>query len=132
MEYPLECTNELRHAYCATIWKYQGSETDCVTTIINSRNGLSRELLYTAVTRAKKRCHLFIDSYKLNEALQRSIRMERCTRLTEYLKYAYENPPEFRSDVWYSTWHTETDNLNNEDLHDEHLEQPHKKKVKTE
>ena len=48
-------------AYCLTVHKAQGSGFDHVFVVIPKRQGLlSRELLYTAISRAKESVHLFI------------------------------------------------------------------------
>lgn len=56
-DYPLESLGELELAYATTIHKSQGSEYDTVIVPILTAHKilLSRNLLYTAVTRAKRR-----------------------------------------------------------------------------
>lgn len=49
--------NDLQHAYASTIHKSQGSEYDVVMIVLGRSGGrmMNRKLLYTAVTRAKKK-----------------------------------------------------------------------------
>ena len=56
MEYPYKLLEELEHAYAVTIHKSQGSEYPAVVIPLLSgpRMLMNRNLLYTAVTRAKK------------------------------------------------------------------------------
>ncbi|MDN5925020.1 MAG: ATP-binding domain-containing protein, partial [Xanthomonadales bacterium] len=63
-------------AFAMTIHKSQGSEFDEVAIVLPPEDArvLSRELLYTAVTRAKSRVVLFTDEAALTHALQRSSR----------------------------------------------------------
>jgi len=53
-------TNDLRHAFAATIHKAQGSEFPVVVipVLLQQRRMLRRNLLYTAITRAQKLCVL--------------------------------------------------------------------------
>jgi len=62
-------------AYCMSIHKSQGSEFDEVGVVIpEGAEGLSRELLYTAVTRAKRRVEIFGEERDLAAALDCSVR----------------------------------------------------------
>ena len=56
VEYPYKLLEELEHAYAVTIHKSQGSEYPAVVIPLLSgpRMLMNRNLLYTAVTRAKK------------------------------------------------------------------------------
>jgi exodeoxyribonuclease V alpha subunit len=55
-----------------TIHKSQGSEYDEVAIVLPAAESpiLSRELLYTALTRAKKSAHMFSSKISLEHALQ--------------------------------------------------------------
>lgn len=55
------------HAYVLTTHKMQGSEVDHVCYVINKHTswGQSRRNFYTAVTRARKHCTVFFDSYSM-------------------------------------------------------------------
>lgn len=62
---------ELAHA--CTIHKMQGSEMQCVLLIMNNfhANMLNKKLLYTAITRAKKKLYIIGDEDALIQAIQR-------------------------------------------------------------
>ena len=68
----------LRHWQCAnalTIHRAQGSEYDAVIVALpddQEHEMLSKELLYTAVTRAKKRLYIWSNQDVLNKAIKRS------------------------------------------------------------
>jgi exodeoxyribonuclease V alpha subunit len=66
-------------AYALTIHKAQGSEFDTILMPVMSSFGgmLSRNLLYTAVSRAKKRVILFGDRNALDAALRRPVQDRR-------------------------------------------------------
>ncbi len=84
---PLSQVAQWIPAYAMTIHKTQGSEYDEVAvTSEEEYMQLNRSLLYTAVTRAKKTCHLYIDKEKLSNALATDQR--RVTGLTYQLSDA--------------------------------------------
>jgi exodeoxyribonuclease V alpha subunit len=60
LTYP--CYNNLELAYALTVHKAQGSEFDRIILVLpaGSSGILSRELIYTSLTRAKENCHLLI------------------------------------------------------------------------
>lgn len=64
---------QLCHAYAFTCHKSQGGEYDTVVILVHSANSimLSREWLYTAITRAKKRVILIYNDRGLTQALSR-------------------------------------------------------------
>ncbi len=72
--------------FAMTIHKSQGSEFDEVVVVLSDEDNriLSRELLYTAVTRAKKSVRLFAERQVFDQALSRNI--ERCSGLADLLK----------------------------------------------
>lgn len=59
-------------AFCHTIHKSQGSEYDAVLILLDSVKGsrqrLNRELLYTAITRARKKCILYGNASEIADA----------------------------------------------------------------
>ena len=59
-EYDRDELSQIEHAYAVTVHKSQGSEFDCVILPLyyGASPFLSRNLLYTAVTRAKKRLYI--------------------------------------------------------------------------
>lgn len=79
-------SNSISHAYCLTIWKYQGSEIDHVVTCFHNWS-MCRELLYTSITRARKTSSLFITENQLVDCRETSCVQKRntklCQRLTE-------------------------------------------------
>ena len=77
-------------AYATSIHKSQGSEYDAVVIPILTSHFvmLTRNLLYTAVTRAKRLCVLVADPRALRIALAADRREERQTRLIERLRAA--------------------------------------------
>lgn len=62
-------------AYCLTVHKSQGSEYDTILLpIAKGMDGmLSRNLLYTAISRAKKRVILYGDPQALDVAVQKNL-----------------------------------------------------------
>ena len=79
-------------AYATSIHKSQGSEYPAVVIPLLTSHFvmLSRNLLYTAVTRAKQLCVLLADPKALRLALAENRRQERQTRLVERLRAATE------------------------------------------
>jgi exodeoxyribonuclease V alpha subunit len=81
----------LRLAYATSIHKSQGSEYPAVVIPLSTSHFpmLSRNLLYTAVTRAKRLCVLIADPRALRLALDEQRRERRSTGLTERLRRAF-------------------------------------------
>ena len=77
-------------AYCSTVHKFQGSECDCGILIISSSHTwmLTRNLLYTGMTRFKKRCILLADRQGLKRAIRNDSEQLRYTRFVERLHAA--------------------------------------------
>ncbi len=77
--------NQLRLAYATSIHKSQGSEYPAVVILFLASHFvmLSRNLLYTAVTRAKKLCVLVADPRALSIALGEVRKEQRKTRLSQ-------------------------------------------------
>lgn len=80
--------NFLRLSYACTVHKYQGMEIDVIIMpIIDAfAHQLQRNLLYTAVTRAKKRVYLIGSRSALMKAVNNNKEDERKTMLSERLK----------------------------------------------
>jgi exodeoxyribonuclease V alpha subunit len=78
----------LRLAYATSIHKSQGSEYPAVVLLLQTAHYpmLSRNLLYTAVTRAKRLCVLVADPRALRVALDEQRKERRSTGLTERLR----------------------------------------------
>jgi len=54
--------NTLEHAYAITTHKSQGSEFENVIFVLPKYSNISKELIYTAITRAKKKLYIITDS----------------------------------------------------------------------
>ncbi len=82
-------------AYATSIHKSQGSEYPAVVIPLLSAHFvmLSRNLVYTAVTRGKKLCVLVSDPRALKLALGEVRKEERVTRLAERLRFALSATP---------------------------------------
>jgi len=87
-DYPLESLDELELAYAMTIHKSQGSECDTVIIpmLAAHRILLSRNLLYTAVTRAKRRVLLVGQKKALYMAVGKTRKGKRNTLLAERMR----------------------------------------------
>jgi exodeoxyribonuclease V alpha subunit len=88
VEYDDPSLSSLTLAYATSIHKSQGSEYPAVVIPLLTAHFvmLSRNLLYTAVTRAKKLCVLAADPRAIRLALAETRREERMTRLAERLR----------------------------------------------
>ena len=86
-QYPFEMLSELELAYAATVHKSQGSEYDAV--IIPVYGGFDklyfRNLLYTAVTRAKKLLILVGSKNRIAYMVENNRKMLRYTGLKKFL-----------------------------------------------
>ena len=75
------------HAWASTIHKAQGSEADAVVVVLPDdyicRMMLTRNLLYTAVTRAKKICVLVAKDHYIVKAIKTSGTEKRYTDLRD-------------------------------------------------
>lgn len=86
-----EAMKMLRLAYACTVHKYQGLEVDTVIMPLVPQFGrqLQRNLLYTAITRAKKKVVLVGSQSALTRAVQNTKEDERNTLLVERLQYHF-------------------------------------------
>lgn len=91
-DYPLENLNELELSYAMTIHKAMGSEYDTVIMPLLPAHKvlLSRNLLYTAVTRAKHRVILVGNKRALYMAVHKSGKGKRNTLLAERMRLYYQ------------------------------------------
>jgi exodeoxyribonuclease V alpha subunit len=80
--------DELVFSYAMTIHKSQGSEYPAVIVIMHSQHYvmLQRNLLYTAITRARKLVLLVGLPYAVSRAIETDIVRERRTSLAERLR----------------------------------------------
>lgn len=81
-------TGQLTLSYCMSIHKSQGSEYKSVITILLKENGpmLQRNLIYTAITRAKKQCYLVCEDEAVIQAVKTEASSGRLTMLSERLR----------------------------------------------
>ncbi len=87
VEYEMSDLNELVHAYAISIHKSQGSEFSAVIIPIFMQHFmmLQRNLLYTAVTRAKKLCIIIGQSRAVAMGIKNKKNSERITFLQQFL-----------------------------------------------
>ena len=90
--YPFESLNELELSYAMTVHKSQGSEYDTVIIPLlpAHRILLSRNLVYTAITRAKRRVLLVGDKKALFMAVKKSGKGKRNTLLGARMRSYYQ------------------------------------------
>jgi exodeoxyribonuclease V alpha subunit len=87
VEFDRESAKTLRLAYALTVHKAQGSEWDWIVVVCHGEHHYmwSRQLLYTAVTRAKKGVVIIGDHEGLGAALTNDEPRQRTTTLVERL-----------------------------------------------
>jgi exodeoxyribonuclease V alpha subunit len=88
VEYDFADYDELQLAYAMSIHKSQGSEYPAVILTLNSSHYmmLQRNLLYTALTRARKLCVIVGEKRAIGRAVKNNRATKRFTRLAERLK----------------------------------------------
>jgi exodeoxyribonuclease V alpha subunit len=91
VDYPFAELSALGLAYCSSVHKAQGSECDVVVVAIDMSNAvlLSRKLLYTAITRAKKRVILVGQERAIHIAVSEARAHTRSTMLRDRLIEAF-------------------------------------------
>ena len=89
IDYGFDELDELAHAYAITIHRSQGSEYPAVVVPILTQHFvmLSRNLLYTAVTRGKRLVVLVADPRAISIALAETRKEHRRTQLAERLRH---------------------------------------------
>lgn len=97
--YTAEDADDIDYAWATTVHKSQGCEFPVVLFVMpNSHQSiLSRNLLYTAVTRAKQECHLVGDARALRSAIAKADTTRRYTGLA--LRLAAPGPAQTIDDV---------------------------------
>ncbi len=93
VKYPYKILDELEHAYAITIHKSQGSEYPAIVIPLlqGPRMLYNRNLLYTAVTRAKKCVTLVGDMNVFQEMIQNNHEQKRYTSLNERIQEFMEH-----------------------------------------
>ncbi len=88
VNYPYKLLDELEHAYAITIHKSQGSEYPAVIIPLlqGSRLLYNRNLLYTAITRAKKCVTVIGDEVTFQEMIKNANEQKRYTSLEERIQ----------------------------------------------
>ena len=92
VEYAFDETDQLSHAYAITVHKSQGGEYPCVILSLLKCHYmmLKRNLLYTAMTRAKKLLILVAEKQAVEIAISNNRRERRYSLLGKRLKELYE------------------------------------------
>lgn len=88
IDMPLKALGDMTHAYATTIHKSQGSEYPVIIIPVSKRHvrSLSRQLVYTGITRGKSQVFLVGDKRALEESLQNSQKTKRYTQLASLIK----------------------------------------------
>mgnify|MGYP004615782987 FL=1 len=88
--YPFSCLDQLSFAYAMTVHKSQGSEFPCVvlSAVDSPRNLLYRNLLYTAVTRARELLVIVGDPRRIDAMIQNRTKTRRFSGLKTLLAQA--------------------------------------------
>lgn len=82
-------TNEIDHSYALTVHKYQGSEIPRVVIALDCGYMLSKELVYTAMTRGKQHVHIYVSKHMWKQCSRSHASRE--TRLATYLQMVHVN-----------------------------------------
>ena len=87
VEYTFEELNEVTLAYAVSIHKYQGSESPCIILPLHTSHYvlLQRNLLYTAITRAKKLLILVSSKKAIALAVHNNLTKKRLSGLNHFL-----------------------------------------------
>ena len=95
VKYPFDALKELELAYAVTVHKSQGSEFDCVLMpVFNINPNLSyRNLIYTAITRAKSRIILVGKQQDVYNMVDNDKKMKRYSALKYFLTDENETAP---------------------------------------
>lgn len=87
-----ETLQDVTLAYAITIHKSQGSEAPCVYILLTDtyQNMLNRNILFTAITRAKKKVHIYYVNSALSDCIHVTTKENRKTGLTTQIKEIYD------------------------------------------
>ena len=85
--------NTIELAYAITVHKFQGAQTESIIVALDysAYSLLSKELVYTAITRAQKKCILVAQNSALRFAVDTTRTSSKKTHLQRLLKGEYEN-----------------------------------------
>lgn len=99
VEYSKDASDALHLAYALTVHKYQGSEVPWAIVVAHGSHQYmqSRQLLYTALTRAKKGVVMVGNRKGVEAALKDESPSQRNTELSELIKGAFEAPSEMET-----------------------------------
>ena len=99
VDYPIKNKKSLIHAYACTVHKYQGSEVKVGIIVVSSTHTwmLTRNLIYTGITRCKEVCILVGDKMGLKKAIKNNREQERYSRLLERLQAPESDGTETKS-----------------------------------
>lgn len=91
VDYTTSELSQISLAYAMSIHKSQGSEAKSVVTTIQPEHArmMSRNLLYTGITRAKSVCTLISDPATIEQAINNEATSKRITGLTQMIRYNY-------------------------------------------
>lgn len=89
--YPLKQLGQITLAYALSVHKSQGSEYPCVitTALPSDMEMLNRNMIYTAVTRAKKECIIIGNKDCVRKALEIEAGYDRITNLADEISIEY-------------------------------------------
>jgi len=89
VKYDKFTVNELTLSYASTVHASQGSEYDCVFVVLDNEISnilLVRKIVYTAITRAKKKCYILSMNGCVNTAISNDHYKERLTKLCDFIR----------------------------------------------
>lgn len=77
-------SEDIRPAYCISVHKAQGSEADDITIVLpaDARRMVTRSLLYTAITRAKRSVTIICEQTETGDSYADATRLQEPTRMT--------------------------------------------------
>ena len=91
---------QLNLAYAMTIHKSQGGEYPCVIMpVFHTFPNLSRNIVYTGLTRAKKTAVFIGEKSTLDNAIRTVSNIERNTRLCSRLRFEFFEKADIESDI---------------------------------
>ncbi len=82
----LDFLDNMSLAYLITIHKSQGSEYDYVVILLDNAIMNTINLLYTAITRTKKKCILIADDYTIDSIIKTKKFTKRISNLQDFCK----------------------------------------------